>query len=576
MSTFAAEAKRLLDHDRLSAYLLTNDGRAFERFAVATSPIAPGEGVIIPFEDVGLRHVVITNRALVSSDIASDPRIVGREDRVVARAGFHGLISVPLRLNGRPFGVLNFVSRAPGFYREEDIPIAEQIGDQVAGFVGNLRVQERMRTLIRHEAVETERTRLARELYHAVAQSSVGIDAVAEALEQRLTGSDEWACRQAARVRRLLREELGEVRRAVADLGPRGLDSHTLTKAMEAAVSSSGAQGVTPRLALEGDPAGLSSAVVKATYRIFQEALGNVRQHAEASKVEVELRIDERDLLLRVHDNGVGFDPDDLGESSGLGLPFMRERALALGGMLNVESAPLSGTTVTFELFGARGAAEARVHDEPVELATAVMLRVFVVERHALLRTGLVALIGRADDMRVVGEAATLEETRGQVRRLSPDAVLVDSSLGDAEVERTIADIRATVPSCRVLVLSEYGTHDVDFIAAGASGVVPKSLRPEELADAVRAVATGGRVASFPHSAGEAGSAGISERERAILALMTTGRTNAEIGSTLFLATKTVERQVATVVRKLNARNRAHAVAIAVARHIVEAPSDDA
>jgi DNA-binding NarL/FixJ family response regulator len=57
---------------------------------------------------------------------------------------------------------------------------------------------------------------------------------------------------------------------------------------------------------------------------------------------------------------------------------------------------------------------------------------------------------------------------------------------------------------------------------------------------------------------------------------MTTGRTNAEIGSTLFLATKTVERQVATIVRKLNARNRAHAVAIAVARHIVEAPAEDA
>jgi GAF domain-containing protein len=109
MAAFAVEAKRQLAHDRLSAYLLTCQGRAFERFAVATSPIVPGEGVIIPFEDLGLRHVVITNRALVSVDLSTDPRVVGREDRVIAAAGFHGLLSVPLRVQGRPIGVLNFV-----------------------------------------------------------------------------------------------------------------------------------------------------------------------------------------------------------------------------------------------------------------------------------------------------------------------------------------------------------------------------------------------------------------------------------------------------------------------------------
>jgi DNA-binding NarL/FixJ family response regulator len=205
------------------------------------------------------------------------------------------------------------------------------------------------------------------------------------------------------------------------------------------------------------------------------------------------------------------------------------------------------------------------------------MLRVFVTERHSLIRAGLVAVLGGSGDMRVVGEAATVEETQGQVPRLSPDVVVIDANLGDAAVERTIGEIREHVPACRVLVLSEYGAiREADYVAAGASGVVPKSLRPDELAETVRAVATGGRVASFPAAAGDGAAAGISERERAILSLMTTGRTNAEIGATLFLATKTVERQVATIVRKLNARNRAHAVALAVARHIVEAPGGDA
>ena len=163
VSDFAAQAGRLLEHDRLSAYLLTPNRQAFERFAVATSPIVPGEGVVIPFEELGLRHIVITNRALVSEDLAADPRIVGREDRVIARAGFHGLLSVPLRREGRPIGVLNFVSKTPGFYREEDIPIAQQIADQVGVFLENLRRQRQMRALVMQEATERERARLSRD-----------------------------------------------------------------------------------------------------------------------------------------------------------------------------------------------------------------------------------------------------------------------------------------------------------------------------------------------------------------------------------------------------------------------------
>ena len=90
---------------------------------------------------------------------------------MIAGAGFHGLLSVPLRVQGRPIGVLNFVSRTPGFYRDEDIPIGQQIADQVAGFIDNLHTQQRMRALISHEAAERERTRVGRDVYHVVAQN---------------------------------------------------------------------------------------------------------------------------------------------------------------------------------------------------------------------------------------------------------------------------------------------------------------------------------------------------------------------------------------------------------------------
>jgi len=578
MATFALEARRLLDHDRLSAYLLTCEGRAFERFAVATSPIVPGEGVIIPFEDVGLRHVVMTNRPLVSADLANDPRIVGREDRVIARAGFHGLISVPLRLSGRPFGVLNFVSRAVGFYGDHDLPIAQQVADQVAGFIGNLRAQERMRTLIRHEAVESERARVARDVYHTVAQTVPAIDAIAEALEHRLATSDEAASEEARRVRELVRLELADVRRVVADLAPRGLDFQSLAEAIEATVAGFRGLDPEPIVRIEGDTTGLSGAIRRASYRIFQEALANARLHSGAGRIEVSLKVN-RDLELSVTDDGEGFDLDEVETAAGTGISFMRERAQALGGMLTVDSAMRRGTTVSFQLVGVRDTPEpGRAPEEPVDGGGSApsMLRLFVTEQHALTRAGLVAVLERAEGIRVVGEATTVEEARGQVRRLHPNVLLIDAHLAEGELERTIAELKATIPDCALLLLADYETgREAEAIESGASGVVPKSVTAEELAEAVRAVARGAKVATFPTAGSDQGGAGLSSRERAVLALMTAGRTNAEIGATLFLATKTVERQVATISRKLGARNRAHAGAIAVARHLVDASELD-
>lgn len=104
---------------------------------------------------------------------------------------------------------------------------------------------------------------------------------------------------------------------------------------------------------------------------------------------------------------------------------------------------------------------------------------------------------------------------------------------------------------------------------AGVSRFVSKKADIAELGEVVRSAMSGAKVAptemamTFENGA-------LSARERSILLLMSAGRTNTEIGQTLFLATKTVERQVATIVRKLGARNRAHAAAIAVSRHIVD------
>jgi two-component system NarL family response regulator len=196
-------------------------------------------------------------------------------------------------------------------------------------------------------------------------------------------------------------------------------------------------------------------------------------------------------------------------------------------------------------------------------------LRVFVVDRHPLIRAGLLHLAESIQDFRVVGEAGGVKEARAQLRRLRPDVVLLDGHLQFTELERLIQELHTDLPLTRVVVTFESDTgHEAALAAAGASRFLHKTSGVAELADAIRAAASSGGAAQ--ELLGANGRGTFSARERSILLLMAAGRTNTEIGQTLFLATKTVERQVATIVRKLGARNRAHAAAIAVSRHIVD------
>ncbi|MQA72921.1 MAG: GAF domain-containing protein [Solirubrobacterales bacterium] len=576
---FARQAKRLLDHDRLSVYLVSHDGRAFERFAVATSTIVPGEGVLIPFEDVGLRHIVLNNRPIVSSDLGADPRLIGAEDRVIARAGFHGLLSVPLRHDGRPFGVLNFVSRKAGFYRQEDVPIAEQIADQIAAFVENLRLQQRMQGFVRQEASERERTRLVRDLYQAVAQAVPQISAAASEIERAAADDESPTSDNAVRIRDIAEQGLADMRRAIVDLDPPGLESGGLAEMIARALERFREQAdCETDLRLDGDVSAVPGDVASTAYRVLQEALMNVRLHAAADEVTVQLNVD-RGLVLTVEDDGIGFDTREAIHGEGLGLRHMRERTDTIGGFLTVQSDRRNGTAIRLNVPDMREARDGRTviprgpnGDEPQEGT----LRVFVAEANVLLRGGMCRLIEAGGEMRVVGEADSREQLRGQLRQLHPDVVVLSTTLANGELERLVVEARKASPSTELLAVSHGDVgRDAELIEWGVTGVVHLPVDPQRLTEAVRAVACGTHVLGGPPDSGDQGRAEmLTGRERSILALVAVGQTNSQIGGTLFLATKTVERQVATIVRKLNAHNRAHAAAIGVARRIIEMPGE--
>jgi signal transduction histidine kinase len=102
----------------------------------------------------------------------------------------------------------------------------------------------------------------------------------------------------------------------------------------------------------------VGSTIATASYRIAQEALTNVARHASAAHVKILLEVRDEELQLSIRDDGCGFLVSDSSDYEGLGIAGMRERAVLAGGILNVESSPGSGTSISFTVRRLSGATE--------------------------------------------------------------------------------------------------------------------------------------------------------------------------------------------------------------------------
>ncbi|MBF4569665.1 response regulator transcription factor [Plantibacter sp. VKM Ac-2880] len=209
------------------------------------------------------------------------------------------------------------------------------------------------------------------------------------------------------------------------------------------------------------------------------------------------------------------------------------------------------------------------------------MIRVVVVDDQALIRGGFRALLDAEPDIEVVGEAATGEAALELVRRGHPDVVLMDIRMpggdGLAATEAIVAD--PALGSTRIIVVTtfELDEYVAQAIRAGASGFLVKDTEPAELIRAVRVVASGDALLSpgvtrrlLTQVAGviaapldAAAIAGLTDREREVLALVGRGLTNEEIGGALFLSPLTAKTHVSRVMSKLAARDRVRLVVIA-------------
>jgi len=201
--------------------------------------------------------------------------------------------------------------------------------------------------------------------------------------------------------------------------------------------------------------------------------------------------------------------------------------------------------------------------------------RILLADDHSIVRMGISALLAYEKDLVVVGEAEDGEEAVQLAQKLSPDVVLMDLMMPRMDGVEATRKIRAACPSCQVLILTTFGTSaDVSrAIASGASGAVMKDIGKDDIIDAIRRVATGGKVFSqeIEQTIKEEPSVPtFTQKQLEILHSVTRGLTNAEIAKQFDISTDGVKQHVMAIFKKLGAANRSEAVAIALRKHLLK------
>jgi signal transduction histidine kinase len=265
--------------------------------------------------------------------------------RLGARTGLY----VPMLVRDRPIGVITAHDKqgSEARFSDEDVRLAETFAERAAVAVDlSERVaSDALRRVV--SAQELERQRLARELHDETGQALTSILLGLKSVEDAKSASEASAA--AGELRDLVVTTLQDVRRLAVELRPKALDDFGLVSALERLVETFQEQtgievDLEPRLGEDRLPSDVETTL----YRITQEALTNVVKHAQAKRVSIVLTRRDGSVSAVIEDDGRGFTAGS--DEDGLGLLGMRERIALVGGRLEVESSPGSGTTLSIEV----------------------------------------------------------------------------------------------------------------------------------------------------------------------------------------------------------------------------------
>jgi len=325
-----------------------------------------------------------TGELIVIEDIGRAARL----DRMAcACENFRAVLSVPVRTADRIIGVVHVASRAPRVFNLNERTLLVALGHQIGVAIEKARLHaqlkslnqqleqrviERTRELVdakeeltrkadalqqvlveERRVEERTRARIAHDLHDSVQQLIVGAMFETQAARDSLTQHPDNTVPRLTAAQDLLRRIEIEMRRAIYSLRPVALDAHGLAPALrEYAESFARHSGIVCNLSVEGVPRRFSPDGEVAAFRIVQEALNNVKVHAQAQHVQIHLVWSVRDMRADILDDGNGFDLSEVTQQTRthLGLIGMQERAEAVGGALSITSKTGEGTRVSLKV----------------------------------------------------------------------------------------------------------------------------------------------------------------------------------------------------------------------------------
>lgn len=266
--------------------------------------------------------------------------------RHCARAGYESVVSVPIRLQDRVLGEFNLFFRHPVLLSVDETELLDALASHLASALEGLRAA----ALAREAAVSEERALLARELHDSIAQSLAFLKIQAQLLRTSIQRAQPAQVATALdEMDTGLRESIGDVRELLVHFRTRTNTDDIALALQETLQKFQHQTGMPATLQVQGHGLPLPADVQVQVLHVLQEALSNVRKHAGATQVGIEVHKGAR-WRFSVRDNGIGFDTGHNRGESHVGMKIMSERAARIGAEVTVLSVPGQGATVTLTL----------------------------------------------------------------------------------------------------------------------------------------------------------------------------------------------------------------------------------
>jgi signal transduction histidine kinase len=286
------------------------------------------------------RQILATKRPEICADIRSSTDVPFRDYNI--SLGTVTILVVPMLVAGDVAGLLAISFRERRELHPDEIELAQALANQAM-----LALQlTRLSDYSRNEAVMAERNRVVRDVHDTLAHAFTGVIVQLEAADDAASrGFDTEAGAHIARAEAMARGGLQEARRSVMALRPQVLEGSDLSTALREMVTRmTEGTAVVSEFAQTGVARQLQPACDEHLLRIGQETLTNAIRHGRAQRIAMELGFADDAVLLRLTDDGNGFDPNSAFD--GLGLAGIRARVSSMGGQLSISSAAGSGTTI--------------------------------------------------------------------------------------------------------------------------------------------------------------------------------------------------------------------------------------